>query len=247
MAIYIATHKNAAMPVCDWMQPIGLGGYRDERVSLSDCDGESIGHLNRNYVELTGLYWLLKHCRDEYVGFCHYRRYFTFFPYQAPDTHYPPFIMAPTNEDNLRYLSSDEQKAKMLSLLDTYDFIVPRPIMYAETMAQAFINAHGEPLWESFLDACRTEFGYDTSYFEHETRFYCCNMFVTHYEKFRDYLQSLFRVIDAVYSDFGDLEDMPDVRYQPHRYPAYIAERYLGFYLFKTTQTAFETPMIWLE
>ena len=57
MAVYVATHKRATLPRSDWLTPIGLNGYRDENVRTCDADGaDNIAHLNRSYVELTGLY-----------------------------------------------------------------------------------------------------------------------------------------------------------------------------------------------
>jgi hypothetical protein len=77
MSIYIGTHKKTIIPKSDWLIPIGLAGYKDEVVVKADSDGDfSISKLNRNYCELTGLYWLYKNCNDDYVGYCHYRRFF---------------------------------------------------------------------------------------------------------------------------------------------------------------------------
>lgn len=152
-----------------------------------------------------------------------------------------------TTDETFDYLASDEQKNRMLSLLDTYDFIVPRPIIYPETVATSFVNAHGELFWDRFLRSCQREFGHDVSYFDQETRFYCGNIFVTTPEKFRQFAKSLFRVVDHVYAELGEIEDMPEVRYAPHRYPGYIAERFMGLYIHKMGLRVFETPMVWLN
>lgn len=248
MAVYVATHKRAALPRGDWLTPIGLNGYRDENVRICDADGaDNIAHLNRSYGELTGLHWLLKHCRDDYVGLCHYRRFLTFTPPPAPDINYPAVFPMDTTDETFDYLASDEQKTRMLSLLDTYDFIVPRPIIYAETVATSFVNAHGELFWDRFLRSCQREFGHDVSYFDLETRFYCGNIFVTTPEKFRQFAKSLFRVVDHVYEELGEIEDMPEVRYAPHRYPGYIADRFMGLYIHKMGLRVFEAPMVWLN
>lgn len=47
----------------------------------ADNTGDNISIKNPNYCELTGLYWAWKNLKDyDYIGLCHYRRYFNFSP-----------------------------------------------------------------------------------------------------------------------------------------------------------------------
>jgi len=76
--IYIATHKNFAPPKAKEYVPLFCGAaMHDETYGyLRDDSGDNISHKNKNYCELTGLYWLWKNTTDEYVGLVHYHRYF---------------------------------------------------------------------------------------------------------------------------------------------------------------------------
>jgi hypothetical protein len=250
MSLYVATHKKVALPKCDWMVPIGLAGYSDELVKLNDSmssSGDEISKKNRNYCELTGLYWLSKNCIDNIIGLCHYRRYFSFIHYDGAGFNYPAFIQTDQEEAVLDFVSSENQKQLMNGILDTYKMIVPRPIIHPETVATAFINAHGEKFWQVFLSACRSEFGNDMRYYDYETRFYFANMFVAKNHIFKNYTETMFRVIDAVYSEIGDLPDEEGLRYQHYRYPGYLAERFMGIYLHKSGIGYFEAPTVWIN
>lgn len=43
---------------------------------IPDNTGDNISAKNPNYCELTALYWVWKNLDCEYIGLCHYRRYF---------------------------------------------------------------------------------------------------------------------------------------------------------------------------
>lgn len=247
MTVYIGVHKNVVLPKSSWLHPIGLGGYKDDAVLLSDSDGDNnISNLNRTHCELTGIYWLYKNCNDPYIGFCHYRRFFTFVPFKARGECYPAFLNTNFDRNVIQHLESDNQNLKMQLLLETYDAILPRPIIHPETVEKAFVTAHGPEFWQEFLIACTHELGTVDKYFACETRFYYGNMFVMRNKIFKDYADSLFRVIGKSYQAIGVPSEVPGARYQPYRYPGYLAERFLGLYLHKTGLRYAETPAIWI-
>lgn len=118
-----------------WITPIQAGAALcSERVAdILDCDGENISKKNRNYSELTVLYWLWKNRLEgkttddeaEYYGLVHYRRILELskddelklldnqvdvvLPYPMP---YEPDI----NEHHKRYLSDDDWGALFTAL-----------------------------------------------------------------------------------------------------------------------------------
>lgn len=78
VAIFTMTHKKFDVPSDPIYIPLHVGracgadlGY------LGDDTGNSISDKNCYYGELTGVYWVWKNVRTtDYVGICHYRRYF---------------------------------------------------------------------------------------------------------------------------------------------------------------------------
>ena len=68
MKIYVVgSSKNKFLP---------LDNIREKFLIDQPHEGDNIDFLNPWYCELTGLYYLWKHCDDDIVGLEHYRRYF---------------------------------------------------------------------------------------------------------------------------------------------------------------------------
>jgi hypothetical protein len=55
---------------------LSLNNIREKFLIDKKHTGDNIDFLNPWYCELTGLYYLWKHCDDDIVGLEHYRRYF---------------------------------------------------------------------------------------------------------------------------------------------------------------------------
>lgn len=76
--IIVATHKKYKMPDDKIYLPLHVGCEGKEKIGYQlDNSGENISNKNATFCELTGLYWAWKNLDAEYIGLCHYRRYFT--------------------------------------------------------------------------------------------------------------------------------------------------------------------------
>lgn len=79
--ILVACHKPDKVFNNDVYIPIHVGRavskYKEEmKVMIGDDTGDNISTKNPYYCELTAQYWAWKNLNSEYVGLCHYRRYF---------------------------------------------------------------------------------------------------------------------------------------------------------------------------
>lgn len=76
--ILVAMHKAYALPGADIYVPIQVGGCHIPGMehALRDDTGENISRKNKNYCEMTALYWAWKNLEADYIGLVHYRRYF---------------------------------------------------------------------------------------------------------------------------------------------------------------------------
>lgn len=78
----MATHKPDKVYQDDIYTPIHVGRavskYKEEMAEIiGDDTGDNISEKNPFYCELTACYWAWKNLKNiEYVGLCHYRRYF---------------------------------------------------------------------------------------------------------------------------------------------------------------------------
>jgi len=78
MKIYVMAHKKFNTQLPDIYVPLQVGAEINDDIGYQkDNSGENISAKNKNYCELTGLYWIWKNSSDDIAGICHYRRYFT--------------------------------------------------------------------------------------------------------------------------------------------------------------------------
>lgn len=101
--MYIVTHKPIDSRIKkDGYLYIAVGKRIDDY--LFDGDGNNISNLNRNFCELTALYWIWKNSTMQNVGLCHYRRFFV------------------EKKENVYELISIE---RLNEILKNYDLVVP--------------------------------------------------------------------------------------------------------------------------
>ena len=128
LKIMVATHKKYWMPDDSVYVPIHVGKQDKEDIGyIGDNTGDNISKKNKNYCELTGIYWAWKNLKADYIGLCHYRRYFT----------------------NGNALSSKNKKRKILSSKDYEKILKECAIIlpdkrkyYIETLASHYAHSH---------------------------------------------------------------------------------------------------------
>ncbi len=96
MIIYVGYHRKFPLIKGDFIKPLHVGrdcalvSSKDGKVTQEDFDwlikntigdntGDNISSMNREFCELTALYWIWKNVtKEDYVGFMQYRRHFIF-------------------------------------------------------------------------------------------------------------------------------------------------------------------------
>lgn len=234
--ILVATHKKYWMPSDNVYLPLHVG--REGKTDLGligDNTGDNISIKNANYCELTGLYWAWKNLEFDYIGLCHYHRYFS----------------ADYLKDEIEvYNNFDEIDDYILkrkdyeNLLKTNDIILPKKSTLNESTVREQYDEyhHIKDLDECYKIICEfyPEYKKVFEYVMEEKYFYACNMFVTKKEYFNDYMQWLFKIL-------FELEKRIDIskydNYQARIY-GFLSERLFNIWLNKNNLNIKEITML---
>nr|WP_027871752.1 DUF4422 domain-containing protein [[Eubacterium] cellulosolvens] len=174
----------------------------DQRLDAAyfDNTGDNISEKNRQFCELTALYWIWKNAREDVVGLAHYRRHFVL-------------------PDNWKQIMDREK----------IDVILPVPLYVYPSLEDNFRNRHVGEKWDEmllYLKENRPEDYENAShFFKNSGLFFPCNMLIARKEVFDELCEWLFPIEFHVAEAGGALED----RYQ-NRYPAFISERLITYF-----------------
>ena len=124
--IIVATHKKYQMPEDPMYIPVHVGAEgKNDLGYLKDNTGDNISTKNKNYCELTGLYFMWKNMEADYKGLVHYRRHFV-----------SPTARGTKQE---RIIKSTE----LTEILKTTDIVLPKKREYfIENTYDQYAHAH---------------------------------------------------------------------------------------------------------
>lgn len=155
--------------------------------AVLDCDGDNISEKNRQFCELTGLYWIWKNAREDYVGLVHYRRHFL-----LPDN-WPERMEA-----------------------NQVDVILPVPLYVAPSIAENYRERHTASDWEYLMAYFEKELAeeYETVKQFFDGNLYSpCNMLIARKPVLDALCEWMFPILFAVAEHGGEREDSYQNRY----------------------------------
>lgn len=176
---------------------------KDINAEFRDDTDENISNRNKQFCELTGLYWMWKHAVQDIVGLVHYRRHF----------------LIP--EDWLMRMEQYD-----------VDVILPLPLYVAPSIEDNYRNRHIGTNWDYMLEYLKYNMSEDyeavLTFFRETSLYSPCNMFIMRREVLNDLCQWLFPILFYVAEKGGIIEDI----YQ-NRYPGFISERLITYFFDK--------------
>lgn len=160
----------------------------DQRIcELTDDAGEQISERNRQFCELTALYWIWKNAGQEIVGLEHYRRHFLL-------------------EENWLSKMKDRE----------IDVILPTPLYVAPNIAQNYKDRHVASDWDFMMDYMRKiypDYYAEASDFFNTNLYSPCNMFIMRKKVLDDLCAWLFPILFICAEHGGEREDGYQNRY----------------------------------
>lgn len=205
--IYVMTHKEYTKPDYDIYRTLHVGKALGNDFGYEGDDtGDNISAKNKNYCELTGIYWIWKNVQCDAVGICHYRRYFV------------------RDEDFLK-------KDYIESVLKDYDIIVPNSSFTKySSVGEHYEKEHH---WKDML-ICRDVIGEQCpDYLDAFDLCMNCNLFsvgnmvITKKDIFDSYCQWLFGILFEVEKRV----DISDYDAFQARIMGYLSERLFRVWL----------------
>ncbi len=165
-------------------------GALDDSVSREGVITGAADHIsfkNRQYCELTGLYWIWKHAAEDIVGLEHYRRHFL--------------------------LPEDWQQRMEQNGIDA---ILTVPLYVAPSVAGNYRSRHIPEYWDYMMECLKKrdmeEYRQAEAFFD-QNLYSPCNMFIMRKPVLDDLCGRLFPIIDEVAAYGGECEDVYQNRY----------------------------------
>ncbi len=216
LCVYMATHKKQDNYNKDFIKPIQVGASLTDvdLYQLKDNIGENISDKNKVFCELTALYWIWKNSNDDYVGLCHYRRFFDI-----------------------------QDKEEIIKTLESGKVIVPKLAYLGRSLERQYKHNHDSYIWDtlvSVLDEKYPEYNALSKEVFKSNKMYPFNMLIAKKEVFDGYCEWLFDVLFEVEKRV-DIDKLDE--YQA-RYAGFLSERMFMIYLLKNKLSLNEANVI---
>ena len=228
--IIVATHKKYQMPDDPMYIPLQVGAEGKEDLGYTkDNTGDNISSKNKNYCELTGLYYMWKNMVSDYKGLVHYRRH---------------FISSDAKGDKTDRIIKKEELEIILK--DT-DIIVPKERhYYIETNYSQYAHAHHHEDLDVTRNIIEEKYPDYIPSFDKvmkKTYGHRFNMFVMKSEKLDEYLTWMFDILFELEKRI----DISGYSANDSRIFGFVSERLLDVWLDKTGYDYKEQPYAFME
>ena len=256
--IFTFYHKNAPVLIQDDIYcPIMAGNAFVENSSIQGDDtGDNISAKNKNYCELTGIFWAWRNMKENIVGSCHYRRYFTAKPepflYKLKRLLYIPLGMYKKRYGLIYtskvpyFLPGIINKEEICHLMSEYDAILPQARKLRYTVEEHYRRYHridDLKLLEQIIAQKYPDYMEAFCTILNSNRLYANNMFILHNNHYQEFMEWWFDIL----FEFEQRIDMSQYTGYQGRIIGFIAERLLNVWFEKHQLKVIELPVIYFK
>lgn len=222
------------MPDDDVYMPLHVGREgKGDLGYIGDNTGDNISSKNANYCELTGLYWAWKNLKCDYIGLCHYRRYF------GKKGKFITYI----REEKERVFKKKDYEERLCDC----DVLLPKAMNFdGMTIGEHYRQYHYWKDLEKTRLVLEKEYPTYVKSFDlvmNSNRGYFANMFVTNKSIFDSYCEWLFNILFKIEKE-NDLSAYDS--YQARIY-GFLSERLFNVFLHKQNFKILEADVLMIE
>lgn len=243
LKILVNYHKEDRLPASDYFLPIHVGKALSKLNLgiIGDDTGVNISGKNPNYCELTGHYWAWKNLENiEYIGLCHYRRYFDFTGKSRGR------VIRNITFDEYVKINDKYNSEEIVKYFDNFDIILTQPMSYPYSLKHDYCYNH---IYQDFMILEGVIKKYYSDYYEvfmdemyYGNKLSHFNMFITKFDIFKDYSQWIFGVLDKVEKEIH----VSEYTFQKRVF-GYMSERLLQVYCKKNKLKIKYLPVFFID
>lgn len=250
--IFVSCKKPCILPQSEIFIPIQTGAAKAKThyAMLQDDEGENISEKNEMYCELTAQYWVWKHVKSDYYGFCHYRRFFSFSDEKIEEDMYGTYWHDVLNESLQKKLCMSSERIQ--ERVSQYDIIVANSSdikslgytdLYSQYAQSPELHVEDLKCAISVLKEFYPQYSQSADEYMKGRFFYPCNMFIMKKDLFMEYCEWLFNILEETERRC----DWTNYSIEGKRTLGHIAERLLGvFYTQKKKEKYKTAPFQWI-
>ena len=222
--VIIATHKKYEMPKDKMYMPLHVGAEGKEDLGYTkDNTNYNISLKNPYFCELTGLYWIWKNSKADYVGLVHYRRYF----YKSSFTNINKIL----NRDDI------------IKILNSNDIILSqRGYTWGSSVKGQYEKKHINEDLDKCEKILKSKYPDYSMYYDKVFNgdYYCpFNMIICKKELFNNYCEWLFDILFELEKEI----DLSNREVYNARVYGFLSERLLNVWVLKNNLKVKELPV----
>lgn len=258
MSLLVLSHFHKDFPInhnSSWLVP----SFAGDKLSIKAVDAtEEIKDFRHYYVGVSDEqfyramgaqateYMMLKSSTNlpDYVGCLTYRRYLLLNDQIPQDK-----VNMPPTQEVADQFGTKEEKDLIEELFKSYDVITNKNVTFNCSIEQQYLMYELPEHWFLFKEAITKlcpEYVNDMSWFTENNSMHAETSYIMKREFFVKYATELFQILKYVFDNCSEVYPVQDGRCSeiyPWRYPGYLGERFLPFFVYANKLKAKQFPL----